>query len=244
MMTDYIMMEAYKAGDEKSFLELMDIVCEFPEQLFILKATGIISKLRGRSSGLTRRMIEPNSREMVSSFCEVVSKAKKGQSISKDYLEHRSAANQHLDVLLANATKLIESFNKTVSYFSPEEEAQLRSPERLSGGLIRKILDLVEELAVGFLKTTNYQSKIPKTEFVNLYVFRFALCGVLLILRWVRNGTNKLGKQERVRNDLVDICLAAYSTYFDGPLTNDKAMTKTYNEAWVILKKLGAAVGR
>ena len=72
VLTDYLMMEAYKAGDVKSFLELMKTLCGFRGQVEILKSTGIVSILRGRPSGLTRRMIEPHSAQIMSAFCGVI----------------------------------------------------------------------------------------------------------------------------------------------------------------------------
>ena len=68
-----------------------------------------------------------------------------------------------------------------------------------------------------------------------MYIFRVALCGLLLSLRWASVGGASNVKVERIRNDMVDIHFAAYATIFDGLLTNDQKLSGIYREACGIL---------
>ena len=61
VVTDYLMMEAYKSGDVAQFLDLMVALCDFREQVVILKSTAAVSRLRGRSSGLIRSDLAPGT---------------------------------------------------------------------------------------------------------------------------------------------------------------------------------------
>ena len=72
-------------------------------------------------------------------------------------------------------------------------------------------------------------------ELFDTYIFRVALCGLLLSLRWASVGGARNVKVERIRNDMVDIHFAAYATIFDGLLTNDQKLSGIYREACGIL---------
>lgn len=75
-------------------------------------------------------------------------------------------------------------------------------------------------------------------EMPNTFIFRFALCSVILVLRWVEGGGQLQTKPERVRNDMVDVNFAAYGTYFDGIMTNDRKMLSIFDEASFVLKEI------
>lgn len=75
-------------------------------------------------------------------------------------------------------------------------------------------------------------------ELPNMFIFRVALCGYLLCLRWISEGGAKTVRLEKMRNDLVDIFIAAYATYFDGLLTADKKLNAIYHEAVFLLPRI------
>jgi len=242
VVTDYLMMEAYKSGDVAHFLELMAALCAFKEQVIILKSTTAISRLRGRPAGLIRRMIEPDSAGIMTDFCDKIGRAKEGARLTASFSGHQEAAEKHMSRLLEDAKGLIASFSEIVGYFSKQEMEQFRRGDKLSKALALKTMELAEELTFRLLRGANYPGKINVGEFVNLYVFRFALCGALLVLKWIRNGETGQRNPEKLRNDLIDVCICTYATYFRGPLTNDEALKAMYCEASAILGLVGGSI--
>ncbi|MBP1852850.1 hypothetical protein [Rhizobium halophytocola] len=73
VLNDYAAMEAYKGDTLISIFRSMNIVCEFPRQIIVLKTTGRICSLAGRARGLQRRMIEERQTRDFPNFCRRVS---------------------------------------------------------------------------------------------------------------------------------------------------------------------------
>jgi hypothetical protein len=58
----------------------------------------------------------------------------------------------------------------------------------------------------------------------------------LWALRWIAVGGAKSTKPEKIRNDMVDLFLAAYATFFDGLLTSDRKLAALYRDADRLLR--------
>src|SRR5947199_8083260 len=70
VLTDYLMMEAYKHDALDSIVKSMAILSAYASRVLILKPTPTVVRLSGRPAGLTRRMIEPNSEAVFRAFCD------------------------------------------------------------------------------------------------------------------------------------------------------------------------------
>src|SRR6187431_469760 len=58
VLPDFAAMEAYKGNTLKSIFKSMEVVCEFPSQVVILKGSAKVCGLHGRRKGLRRRLID------------------------------------------------------------------------------------------------------------------------------------------------------------------------------------------
>jgi len=67
-MTDYAFMEAYKADTLDMLYRSMEIISEYPEQVIVLKGTGIVRLLSGRASGVQKRLIDVKATKGFSKF--------------------------------------------------------------------------------------------------------------------------------------------------------------------------------
>jgi len=71
----------------------------------------------------------------------------------------------------------------------------------------------------------------PALELPYTFIFRYALAGYLVALRWMAVGGAKNVKPEKIRNDIVDATFAAYATYFQGFFSNDAKAKEIYGDA-------------
>jgi hypothetical protein len=78
VLNDYTAMEAYKGNTLVSIFRSMEILAEFPRQVIILKPTGKICGLRGRSDGLQRRMVDERQTRELPVFCRHLHTARSG----------------------------------------------------------------------------------------------------------------------------------------------------------------------
>jgi hypothetical protein len=77
-------------------------------------------------------------------------------------------------------------------------------------------------------------------ELRNTFIFRYALCGYVSILKRIEDGGPGKTKPEKLRNDVIDINFAAFATYFDGLLTMDKRAGEIYADADFLLREVFA----
>jgi hypothetical protein len=54
---------------------------------------------------------------------------------------------------------------------------------------------------------------------------------------WIRRGSPKNLNPNKIRNDIVDLNFAAFGTFFDGLMTNDKKQYALYVEAKLLLEE-------
>lgn len=76
VLTDYFAMEAYNSASVKDVIKSMEILSAFPKQVIVLKPTINIATLRGRKSGLARRMIDQSASAEFKEFCASLELAK------------------------------------------------------------------------------------------------------------------------------------------------------------------------
>lgn len=240
VITDYASMEAYKGETLISIFHSMEILSEFPRQVIILKGTQAICGLSGRGSGLQRRMIDEHQTRGFLSYCKALSRAKAGnQELQRQILALGAEATTHMDRLLVDATFMPSIVAEVSQTYSANELKILRTRTPYSVELISKIVNSILMLAKSMFGSHPRAKRLPgESEYANTYIFRFALCAYLLILRWIKTGGPTTMKPERIRNDMVDLSFAAYATFFDGILTADQNVVATYDEAIFLLRVL------
>ena len=79
----------------------------------------------------------------------------------------------------------------------------VRRKEPFSNAMTRKLASEAVRLAAhGFAMHQNIPRLPRAEELSNTFLFRFALCGCLLSLRWASHGGAETATSEKLRNDL------------------------------------------
>ena len=241
VLTDYTMMEAYKGETFSNFFSSMEILIDFPDQVIALKNTGRVCGLSGRRAGLQRRLIDAGPTREFPTFCEDIKAAQTGDLARQAViLEHGQAANEHIDqTLLQVSTGLLKKMEAMAqATFSKDELRMLRGPAfRLDVTMARKLLTSIFWTACNLLQYRPGRRWLPRdfARFQNTFQLRFALCMHTLILEWLATGGGTETKPSKVRNDMVDVVISAYATYFDGLLSKDAKAMAVYDHAMAIL---------
>lgn len=241
VLPDYTAMEAYKGKTLTNIFESMEILADFPKQVIVLKGTRKICGLSGRQAGLQRRMIDTRQTTEFPTFCGDLKIARAGNDrLQSRLLEHSKEATKYLDeTLIVDAAGLLRRM-ETVSCatYSPDELKILRKPiQQLNLTIAKKILVSVFALAGGVFEDHPARERWPKDleRFRNTFQFRFALCAYLLMLEWISTGSVTATNPKKVRNDMIDVGVAAYATFFDGLLSKDGKARHIYDHAMAIL---------
>jgi hypothetical protein len=239
VLTDYAAMEAFKGDTLVSIARSMEVLSQYPRQVIVLKSTGVVAGLRGRRKGLQARMVDREQTSGFSDWCKGLDKAQLGDvALQKQLLDAGRDASVHLDRMLADAKTYADNIEAAARNYDAGELKIIRANKPYTPELVDKIaaniLNLATLLFAGHPKIVKLP---PVMELPTTFIFRYALCGYVLALRWIAVGGAKNVKVERLRNDIVDVSFAAYATYFDGLLSADIKATELYRDARFLLKR-------
>lgn len=218
VLTDYAAMEAYKGDTLVSIYKSMAIVADFPDQVLVLKNTRVVCGLSGRSAGLQKRLIDHAQTSAFAVFARGLHLAKNGnQTLQRQLLEHGKEATAHLDRMLEEAKTTGAVFDDLAKVYSKDERRSVRNRESYTPEMVDKIVRTAIGIAGDIFKDHPSVKAFPTyKEFPNTFIFRAALCTYLLALDWGATGGAKGARASTLRNDMVDMNFAAYSTFFDG----------------------------
>jgi hypothetical protein len=237
VLPDFVSMEAYKGDTLNSIFKSMEIVSEFSAQVIVLKGSTKNFGMSGRRKGLQRRLIdEPQTRDFPV-YARSLRLAQAGStSLQREIIALGKSATEHFDKMLRDAQEMREVFTTLGKAYSKEERIALRDRQPYTQAMIEKLVATLLEIAkTMFRDSTHVRRKPSYKELPNTFVFRGALtCYVMGITRAAQGGLLDV-RAEKLRNDLVDMLLVAYGTFFDGILSDDKAMNHIFMEACHLL---------
>ncbi len=238
VLPDFVSMEAYKVGSVERILERWQVISQFPKQVIILKGTSQICGLRGRAKGLQQRLIDHRQTRDFPEFCEGLKLVRAGNDrYSRALLKLGAAGKEEIDKLLALVPVVIENRRALVSGYTEEERRAIRGGKALPDSLKAKFVRNVMELASLMFRGHPSVSSAPANfeDLCNRYIFRFALAVHVWLMEWVVDGCMEGSNLERVRNDFVDLNVATYATYFDGPIAADSKLLHVYAVSRLLL---------
>lgn len=234
VLPDFVANESYKVASVEEILKRWEIISQFPRQALVLKGTSIICGLRGRGRGLQGRMIDHKQTALFPEFCAGLKKARTSDDRYQQALLKLSAlAQQEIAIAAAAVPRVIESRRQLANTYTRAEARAIRSREELSRSLKEKFIRNVCLLFWMLMRDHPRVRELPKDfdDGCNLYLFRFALCVHIWLLEWIADGSNEQSNAGRVRNDLIDLHVAAYGTFFDGLMTGDARMAYIHSIA-------------
>jgi hypothetical protein len=233
VLTDYAAMEAFKGDALVNIASATEILREFPKQVVVLKSTSSIATLKGRRCGFTRRMVDRDQTKGFPEWCEHLARAFAGdKDLQRQTLENGREADAHLKRMLDDQQNYAENLEAMSKNFSEAELKALRKHEPISEEMFGKIQSHVLEMAAFLFAAHPSIAELPPArELPYTFVFRYAMAGYLVALRWMSVGGARNVKPEKIRNDIVDCTYAAYATYFQGLLSDDAGANEIYADA-------------
>jgi hypothetical protein len=238
VLIDYCAIEIYKPGAIEAVNNSLSILKHFGDQVVILKGTMAICGQRGRKAGLQRRLIDDAQTAGFQQFVIDVDAANAGDmSRRRAVAEHFESATLHMNRVLPDVGTLIDVMPTLAAKFSNEERALLKFGIFNSTSTIKKILTDVFEISAYTFANHPTVKKWPKIdELPYTFIFRLTLATYLMALERLLSGALPNLKHERLRNDMIDMYFVAYGTFFDGVLSSDKRVNKTYKQVTSFLQ--------
>jgi hypothetical protein len=240
VLTDFVAMEAYKSNIYKS----MELLSQFAYQVIVLKGSTKIGSLCGRPKGLQRRLIDELQTKEFSEYIKTLSLSKKGNPrILNQVQSNNQLAQNHLEKMLQDAERIKPEIDNIAKIFTKDEKAIIRDNQPFSTEMVKKLGEAVITITAGVLHTVSNAPRRPAyDELPNTFYFRVTLCCFLMLIRRGALGGASDARIDKIRNDVVDMIIVAYATYFDGILSKETNVNRIFEDACAILSGLFGAV--
>ena len=232
VLTDQAEMEMAKADNLEGFLKSTEVLAQHPRQIILAKEVATASSLRGREKGLKKRLTDGKRTRAFRKWCRIRGDIKRRDKKFSHQQAHEGALLHMEDVLKGGANFKDDLAKHAETHFSAEDLAIIRKREKWTDAITKKVLDGISHFALMFYGLHPNWSEPPEArEVPYTFIFRYALCAYLHALHWIAVGGARERKQEKFRNDFVDVAIVAYATCFNGLITNDKLAMSIYKNA-------------
>jgi hypothetical protein len=230
-LTDYAGMESHKGNALLNLKRSMEIVSKYPAQVVVLKNWYQISRITQRGSKRLRPLlIDFEATRLFDSFCKQTYALDEGvPSAALAEIEGKNReANQFFTQRAQYAEMVLEAIKKYRGAFPPEQMKKIRLGSYFSDQeLLKRMMTHIVDIAARMMRKNGYLVK--RADYArNNYMFRWALAGYLLPIKWLAEGGYENLPIQKLQNDIVDTTYVAYATYFDGLLSRDNKMIEIY----------------
>ncbi|RWP67750.1 hypothetical protein [Mesorhizobium sp.] len=225
VLPDFAWFEVYKQETVDAVLALLSVIGDFPEQIIVLKSGGEIARLNlglpSEIAAMEQQDVAPLIREMA----DIMNGPRRGDPIVLQQLRNLwSAAAVNLVGMHEGAIDIVTSLPEmSEQMFSQHEVRIIRTNGRYTEEMFSSIFGAAEQIWETLAEGYNLQWRsMPRDHTASAYLFRYALSIVIYLIWWIRTGSPKLERVDRIRNDLIDLSFVVYGTYYDGFLTADR----------------------
>jgi hypothetical protein len=247
VITELIAIEMNKKAAVQSAPDYLRILCRFSNQVLILRDSYEWHNRRIRTTAQARSIICKEQTEYFSEFCVSVYEQPQDPRFVDHLEQEEKKARWHIDELTKQSEHQEKVFAAIAERFSTRERGELIARVPFSQSTVTKLLDLVNFVTIQLLDDAEVPEKErPRNmvEALDTYLFRYALCMILLYTRWMTGGGKPTGKRkDRLTNDVVDMQIVATSTFYGGLLSHDRKPVDVSREARRILRGMRAFVG-
>ncbi len=245
VVTDWLMMEAYKGDTRNSIYKSLGVLAKFPRQVVVLRNTGMCMH-RPVGPQMANRLIWEMHTKTFPAFIAEVQDARAGNVLIEHSLLWRGQkANERMQEIMDNAEGFMEDFRAMATALTPQDVSAIRTNRPVSSGILGRVFEIADGMSNGF--RSQLENPIPRElgkKFGDDFLFRVGIGVTASFLEWVRTGSPQIVKSEKIRNDYVDSMLAVFGTYFNGVMSGDKRLQAVHSLSRTLLQIRGMSLPR
>ncbi|MEO8723963.1 MAG: hypothetical protein ABI395_10670 [Sphingobium sp.] len=245
-LSDLTLIEMRKRNALSTSRESLQITSQFPTQVFVMKKTYEILELNIASNADVDRLFDYDAGLELDQISADLVTLPLPDRLKARMTELEEEAVNVIAELGKQMEDLEDALVSMTKEFKQPQIKQLRTGEGVSDETQQTLFRLLKEITARFFVDNHAPLKrkgIKVTEARGMFGFRYSLCMMIYYIFWVQQG-RQTGRAEHLRvNDVIDMQLAAISTYFNGVLSGDKLVWDTSRAARAILRRYSAYVG-
>lgn len=246
VLSDLTLIEMRKRNALSTSRESLLIASAFPSQVFVLKRTHEILEFNIASSSDVDLLFDYEAGVELDQLTRGLMELPPSDALKARMTELEQEAVNVIAELGKQMEGLEEALVDITKEFKQPQIKELRTGEKVSEQTREILFRLLKETTARFFidnQPRPGRKGIMLTEARGMFALRYSLCMMIYYILWVQNG-RQTGRAEHLRiNDVIDMQLAALSTYFNGVLSSDGLVWDTSRAARAILRRYGAYVG-
>lgn len=240
VLPDYVVMERFKPDNLQALRDGFSVLKPFADQVVILKSTGDVSRLNPDHEIFPDAMIDTDQTEAFEEFFELLDHALDGDETLLGQLRERAGwAQAQMSVVLAGSSNFSADLAEFEAFFTASDLAHVRRGGRLTPAMHDKFDTAVSAVAHSVFQNAPGPLDYPRDEnWPHHFILRNAFCHGVYMLSFIQRGIGAR-KPEKARNDVVDVLLATYGTYFNGVMSNDDLTNHVHHISRFLLEADG-----
>jgi hypothetical protein len=240
ILPDYVAMERFKPDNLRALRDGFSVIRPFADQVVILKGTGEISRLNPDAEPLPQAMVDADQTEAFGEFCELLDRALEGEaSLLRQLRERAEWAQTQMSVVLKGASDFPADLAEFEAFFTASDVAHMRRGGTLTPEMHDKFDTAVGAVAHSIFRSAPSPLTYPSPKnWPDHFILRNAFCNGVYMLSFIQRGIGAR-KPEKARNDVVDVLLATYGTYFNGVMSNDDLTNHVHHISRFLLEADG-----
>jgi hypothetical protein len=234
VVCDFVELEMLKGDSLTTIMESTKILADYPKQVVLAKQTATAARLRGKKKGAKKRLSDDRrSREFREWRRKRAGAGRGNEAFEAEILAGGKRAAEQLAEMTQGAGDFAKNLREFRENFSAEEMRILREHEPIPQELVDKFMDIIFQMAARFFELGGLKSP-PAKELPHTFVSHFTVCAFAHGLQW--NAMGGAEKPEKLVNDLIDVNIATFATFFDGFMSADARALAICKNANFLLK--------
>lgn len=246
VLSDLVLIEMRKRNAISTSRQSLAIACRYPMQVYVLKRTHEILDVQVSQVDEVGALLDYPASHDLSLIAQDLYRVPVPLTLTESMAELEAEASLVIVELTSQMASLEDSLVRATKEFNAEQLRQLRTGIGITVETGEIFFRLLKGVVAQFFVTNGLavgRKGMMIGEAMRMFGFRYALCMMIYYVRWVQHG-RQVGRRQELRvNDVIDMQLAAMSTYFNGVLSGDSLVKDTSSTVRSILRMWGAFVG-
>ncbi|USI75097.1 hypothetical protein [Sphingomonas morindae] len=245
VLSDLTLIEMRKRNALSTSRESLLIASAFPNQVFLLKRTHELLEFDIASPSEVDLLFDYEGGVELDHIMKGLRELPPSDALKARMAELEQEAVNVIAELGKQMEGLEEALVDITKEFKQPQIKELRTGANVSDETREILFRLLKETTARFFVDNQplpRRKSIKLTQARGMFAFRYSLCMMVYYILWVQTG-RQTGRAHHLRvNDVIDMQLAALSTYFNGVLSTDGLVWDTSRTARGILRRYGAYV--
>lgn len=246
VLSDLTVVEMQKTNALLTSRKSTEILSKYLDQVYLLKRTGDFLEYSVSSAVDVSELYDFQTTLEFRELCRDLRKVPPPDYLD-DFMREREVSAATIYGRLQDQVREWEpALMEVAAEFSREELSAIRQRQSVEEKTRRKLFDVLGLTLTDFMLRNQ---QVPKegraklADFVNMFGLRYSLSILIFYMLWVMDGSTTGKRLDRRTNDVVDLQLAALSTYFSGVLSADGLVSDVAAIVRPILRGWNAYLG-